>query len=64
MRGLGDTATRPPAFGQIKPADIPDPGSARCSQQVFDGLLALKSGRAAEAVSRLENLPVVNSIRC
>ena len=57
---MGDTAKARRFFADANPAALPDAQLRDLLTQVFDGLLALSTGRPAEAIKRLENLPVEN----
>ena len=57
---LGDAARARRLLAEIKPDDIPDAQLRALFTQVFEALVAVKSGRAAEAVKRLQDLPVEN----
>jgi tetratricopeptide (TPR) repeat protein len=58
--GLGDAARARRAFVESRPAEIPNPKIRALYEQVFDALVALKSGRAGDAVKRLAELPLDN----
>ena len=57
---LGDATRARRLWAEIKPDDIPDAQQRALFTQVFEALVAVKSGRAAEAVKRLQDLPVEN----
>jgi tetratricopeptide (TPR) repeat protein len=57
---MGDTAKARRFFADADPAALPDAQLRDVLTQVFDGLLAVSTGRPAEAIKRLENLPVEN----
>ena len=57
---LGDATRARRLWAELKPNDIPDAQQRALFTQVFEALAAVKSGRAAEAVKRLQDLPVEN----
>lgn len=57
---MGDVTRARRYFAEISPADLPDAELRALITQVFEGLFALKSGKPADAVARLETLPVQN----
>ena len=57
---LGDTAKARRFMADANPAALPDAPMRELMTQVFDGLLALSTGRPGEAIKRLENLPEQN----
>ncbi len=57
---MGDTARARRYLADANLASVPDAQLRELLTQVFDGLLAVGTGRHAEAIKRLENLPLEN----
>ena len=57
---MGDTAKARRFMADANLAALPDAQLRDLLTQVFDGVLALSTGRPGEAIKRLENLPVEN----
>jgi len=58
--GMGDVPRARRYFANITPLDVPDAQLRGLITQLFAGLFAVRSGKPAEAVARLESLPAQN----